>query len=308
MSRLTTSQVLTLVNALATYSVFPLSIYRYGRILTGKNNIDPQVGYNPQLRDGEFAYNLSEFSLPILEKYFRVEYRGIENIKKGRALYVGNHNGGLQPVDSVITAGKMIKVLGRDVPVHALMHDYIFKEPSFINLVEKIGGLKASHKAAEKAFDMDSSVLVYPGGDIDTFKPWGKRDEIITGKRKGFIRLVLKNRIPLIPVASCGAHEVWYVLSSGTKLAAALKLKKILRTETFPVVAALPWGITSGFFPYIPAPSKIVIEFSKPIYWNQYFDLWEDDDVVEKCHARFSTTMNNLIQKLHSERKYPVIG
>lgn len=307
MTRLTTDEWKIISNAILTYLFPPASAIRYGKILTGFYKKDPSAGHRLHLKNGDFACRLSRMFLPILKSWFRYDIEGLENIPTHACLLVGNHNGGLQPVDSVITAGEISLKLGPDVPFFALVHDYLFKEPSFTAILEKVGGVKACSTNATQAFKLDAPVLVYPGGDIDTFKPWKDRNSMYLGHRRGFIKLALENHVNILPVASIGAHEVWYVISRGTQIAKLLNFHKHLRTDTFPIVVSLPWGITSGFFPYIPLPSKIKIRIGQELDLSQWYGK-TDPDSVEEAYQVFDNEMKTMLDSLSAERKFPVIG
>ena len=62
-------------------------------------------------------------------------------------------------------------------------------------------------------------MLVYPGSDLDTFRPFRDRDKIVLGGRKGFLELALRERVPIVPVVTAGTHEQIIVLTRGDRLA-----------------------------------------------------------------------------------------
>ena len=53
----------------------------------------------------------------------------------------------------------------------------------------------------------DELVLVLPGGLREAVKPRELRYKLLWGQRYGFVRAALRNRAPLVPLASVGADE-----------------------------------------------------------------------------------------------------
>ncbi len=298
------------INAAATYAIPPLTLLRYGRILLGIDRTDPRTGFLPERRDPDYVRFLVDRFMPLVDTYFRTEIQGVEHVPAlGPALLVGNHNAGLQPVDSFMTGSAVVRAQGASRPVFGLGHDYMFREPGLAGLLEKIGVIRANHQAAEAAFAADGAVIVYPGGDLDTFKPFSERHTIQFGGRKGFIRLALANRVPVVPVVSVGCHESWVVLTRGERLAQLLGMKQRLRTEVFPIVFSLPWGITSGFLPYIPLPTQVTLRFLPPMAWDHIPPSKSDDpEVLEACYREITGAMQETLTQLGSARILPVLG
>ena len=51
----------------------------------------------------------------------------------------------------------------------------------------------------------DFSLLAYPGGEKESFRPYKDRKKIDFYQRKGFIRLALRSDVPMVPIVSVGA-------------------------------------------------------------------------------------------------------
>jgi diacylglycerol/phytol O-acyltransferase len=298
------------LNAAATYLIPPLTLMRYGKILLGIDKPDPMAGLRPENRDPDFVNFVYKKLKPLLKTYFRTKIEGTEHLPlNGPGLMVGNHNGGLQPFDSFMGSIAVIDKFGTDRPFFGLGHDYMFREPSFSDLLDKLGIIKASHEAAHKAFKLGGLVSVFPGGDIDTFKKFSDRHTIKFGGRTGFIRLAIKEGVPIYPVVSIGCHETWIVLSSGEKIARFLGLKKRIRTQVFPIVFSLPWGITSGFIPYIPFPSQITLRILPPIAFDNLTPEDADNpEIVQQCYKEVTENMQTALDEMAEKRNLPIFG
>lgn len=241
--------------------------------------------------------------------YFRWNASGMENVPaEGGVMIAGNHNGGVVPTDTLLTLLALWEHFGPDRAVHPLGHDLLWQDALARKLVGKLGLLRAHPESAAMALQAGRVVLVYPGSDLDSWRPWSQRARVQLGHRTGFIRVALRERVPVVPVVSVGTHEQLVVLTTGKAIAKRLKLKRLIRSEAFPVILALPWGLTSGFFPYLPLPAQTSIRFGKPLRWPELdSDAADDPQVVERCFREVEQAMQSLLDELNRWR-IPVVG
>ena len=121
----------------------------------------------------------------MLKPYFRPEVRGLENIPDGPVLLVGNHSGGTLIADTFVFAYAFIKHFGSERLFHQLVHDVAVNMPMVARGLRKYGGMAASNENAERALERGAAVLVYPGGDCETYRPSWHQDRIEFGGRRG---------------------------------------------------------------------------------------------------------------------------
>src|SRR4051812_47096300 len=157
-------------------------------------------------------------TLPVMkafaELYHRGEVRGLENIPEdGPVLLVGNHSGGTLIADTFVFTAKFYERFGPDRRFHQLAHDVAARMPALG--IRQWGTVVASHDNARKAFELGAPVLVYPGGDHETFRPSWESDKIDFGGRKGFIKLALEQNVPIVPVVAIGGQETALFLGQG---------------------------------------------------------------------------------------------
>src|SRR3954447_14272166 len=133
--------------------------------------------------------------------YYRADVSGLEHIpEEGPALLVGNHSGGTLIADTFVFAQEFYDRFGPDRRFHQLAHDIAARMPG--TGISRWGTVAASHDNARAAFEKGAPVLVYPGGDHETFRPTWHSDRIEFGGRKGFIRLALESGVPIVPVVA----------------------------------------------------------------------------------------------------------
>jgi len=266
----------------------------------------PVVACDPSQRDPSFLAPLMDLFHALAESYFRWEVRGIEQVPaSGAALMVGSHNGGVVNTDSWLTLLAVWRRFGPDRVVRPLAHDFAFFDPVLGRIANRMGVLRAGHEAAAQAFRRGEMVLVYPGSDLDTWRPFRQRNRIELGGRKGFLKLALRERVPIVPVVSAGTSEQMVVLLRGDGIARALGLKRLLRAEACPIVLALPWGITTGYLPYLPLPAQTTLRFGCPIWFADVDPRQaEDPHTLDRCYAEVHDQMQALLDSVTEGRRW----
>jgi 1-acyl-sn-glycerol-3-phosphate acyltransferase len=243
--------------------------------------------------------------------YFRAKVDGIENIPgKGPALVVGNHSGGNYIPDSFILGMAFATYFGSERPWYALTHSAAMAFPGLGRILKSFGSIPATPQNAEEALRRGACVLVYPGGDIETYRPWRERNKVKFGGRMGFIRTALKNRVPLVPVANVGSHETGIFLSDGQWLCKLLGLDKRFRIKAEPIQVGLPWGIWfTDFLPRVLLPAKIEIRVLPAIDFRRTGpEAAADDEYVRECYERVTSALQEAVTDMASKRRWPIIG
>jgi 1-acyl-sn-glycerol-3-phosphate acyltransferase len=240
-----------------------------------------------------------------LRAYFRSDVRGLENIPAdGPSLLVGNHSGGVMIVDTFVLTTEFYERFGPDRRFHQLAHDVAARFPG-VGL-RRWGTVAASHDNARRAFDRGAPVLVYPGGDYETFRPTWHGDQIEFGGRKGFIKLALEAGVPIVPVVAVGGQETALFLTRGERAARLTRWADLTRIKVLPITLGPPFGVSVLDFPTrIPLPAKITIEVLPPI------DL-EDRFGTRPAHGEIydaiTGEMQDVLSDLQDERTLPVVG
>ena len=257
-------------------------------------------------RDPELVSLLLDLFRIAGEHYFRLRVEGVEHLPaSGPVLLVGNHNGGLVPTDGFFTALAIHDRFGPGRAMYALAHDFLFDDPLIRSYASRLGMLRAGHESARHAFAEGGSVLVYPGSDLETFRPFRDRGKIVLGGRKGFLALALRAGVPIVPVVSAGTHEQIIVLARGDRLARLLHAHEWARIEVLPLMLALPWGITSGFVPYLPLPAQTTIAFGAPITWPELGPADADrPEVLARCYTDVESRMQRMLDGLSKDRRF----
>jgi 1-acyl-sn-glycerol-3-phosphate acyltransferase len=199
---------------------------------------------------------------------------------------------------------------GEDEPVYALFHSFFLGLPGVGTVMERAGAIEAGPAEAEEILRNGGILICYPGGDHEVFRPWRERNRIDFAGRMGFVRLALQTGVPIIPAVSVGAHETVVVLARGEQLAKRLGLDRMFRIKVLPLVFGPPFGIVPGGLPTLPLPAKITVELGEPIDWSTRYgpEAAEDEDIVRECYEELTDTMQKSLDRLASERRFPILG
>jgi 1-acyl-sn-glycerol-3-phosphate acyltransferase len=135
-------------------------------------------------------------------------------------------------------------------------------------------------------------------------RPWRDRDKIRFAGRQGYVRLALSAGVPIVPVVAAGAQQTLVILSDGQRLARALGFDRLFRLKAWPIALALPWGLLIAPLPFIPWPSRILIEVLPPIRFDRSGPkAAADAGYVTECAAQVEQTMQACLTRLAAKRR-----
>jgi 1-acyl-sn-glycerol-3-phosphate acyltransferase len=231
----------------------------------------------------------------LYSRWFRVKAEGVENVPStGRALLVANHAGTL-PYDSAM----VMHAVRRDHParrdVRPLIEDAVFHLPFLGPMMNRIGGVRACPENAERLLAKGELVAVFPEGVKGMSKLWRDRYRLQRFGRGGFVKLALKARAPIIPVAVVGAEEATPMVAKVTWFAKNMGLPWLPVTPTF------PWLGPAGL---LPLPSRWMVRFGEPI--DLVRDLppesAEDRLLVNRVADQIRSQIQGMVDELLTRR------
>ncbi len=232
--------------------------------LSGDYAVD-EFGFDPEFTERVFLPALR----PLVERWFRVEVRGIENVPAaGPALLVSNHAGTL-PLDAMVLHAVVHDAIARHVRM--LGADLIFATPFSHDLARRIGTTLACQEDAERLLAAGQLVSVFPEGFKGLGKPYRDRYKLQRFGRGGFVSAAIRAQVPIVPVSVVGSEEIYPLIASAPSLARALGFPYLPVTPTFPWLG--PLGA-------VPLPSKWIISFGEAIATDELPTGAADDPMV----------------------------
>lgn len=261
---------------------------------------------------GNFDYRLVRLALPavhaISKLYFRAEVLGIERVPDGPAMIVGNHNAGITFLEPFMMGDAWYRLRGESEPLYFLAHDAMVGIPLLRNVLLKFGCVRASVENSERLFSEGKKLVVFPGGNYEAFRKFSERFRVDFGGHKGFARLAVATDVSIVPMLSVGGHETFIVLGRGERLARLTRADRILRSRSFPVALALPWGVMLGPFFHFPLPAKSTIEFGEPFKPSYVTSGVKKADRVDAVYDETVGRLQDMMDAHASERRFPIIG
>ena len=251
-------------------------------------------------RDPKATARWEPFFEFLYSKWFRVSTSGVENVPStGRALLIANHSGTL-PYDSAM----VMHAVRRDHParrdVRPLIEDAVFHLPFLGPMMNRVGGVRACPENAERLLAKNELVAVFPEGVKGMSKLWRDRYRLQRFGRGGFVKLALRTRAPIIPVAVVGAEEAMPMLAKITWFAGSVDIPWVPVTPTFPALG--PIGL-------MPLPSKWMVRFGKPVDVAAEYGPEAADDrlLVNRLADQIRATIQDMVDDLRARRGRPFL-
>jgi 1-acyl-sn-glycerol-3-phosphate acyltransferase len=245
--------------------------------------------------------------------YFRLEISGWERLPKESSLLIGNHSGGSLTMDAWTFVYAWWRRFGTERVLHGTAHDVLMAAPVLGDYFRQVGVIPASRPGVTAALSAGCDVIIWPGGDVDAMRSWRKRDQAVLGGRKGFVRQAIRSGVPIVPVASVGAHDTAFILSEGQWIANGLDrvsgLKRKLRGTRLPVVLGIPFGVTIETIPtHLPLPAKIRTELLDPIQVDNDPERVNDNEYVNAIYLEVKSAIQGGMDRLAKQRRFPIFG
>ena len=183
--------------------------------------------------------------------YFRPRVIGSEHLPKGRALIVGCHSGVI-PYDAACTLVAIHDATGR---FSRAIGDNLFGQIGVVqDFLRRQGAVVGRPEVVEQLLRAGQYVLVFPGGARDMERPYlTQRYRVLPHRgfapgHGGYIKIALRTRSPIVPLAVVGAEEAHVMLTNLPPIARALGV------PLFPLLLF-----------QAPLPVKLYVRFGSPI-------------------------------------------
>jgi 1-acyl-sn-glycerol-3-phosphate acyltransferase len=252
-------------------------------------------------RDPAYSARMEPWVEFLYSRYFRVQTEGIAHVPdSGRALLVCNHSGTL-PYDGIMLMHAVRKEHPARRDVRPLVEDFVFHFPYLGTVINRIGGVRACQENARRLLDADKLVAVFPEGVKGMGKLYKQRYQLQRFGRGGFVKLALRARTPIVPVAIVGAEEAHPMLARVSWLAKTVGVPYVPVTPTFPWLG--PLGL-------VPLPSRWRLQFGEPIDLAADYGPEAADDriLVNKLAEDVRSRIQEMIDAALGERKSVLFG
>jgi 1-acyl-sn-glycerol-3-phosphate acyltransferase len=194
-------------------------------------------------KDAALSRSLRPLADLLYDRYWRVQTSGVEHVPAGPCVLVANHSGAL-PLDGPV----LHLALRRDRPelpdARWLLEDQLFFAPLVGALANRLGAVRATPENAHRLLDEGRPMIVFPEGLQGLTRPFSERHRLTRFGRGGYLKVALRARVPVVPVALVGGDEA------------------------SPLLARLPGGAFG--FEYLPLtppplPARWYVRFGPPV-------------------------------------------
>jgi 1-acyl-sn-glycerol-3-phosphate acyltransferase len=245
---------------------------------------------------------------PLMDYWFRMEIEGWQRLPEPPALLIGIHSGAPFVWDAWTVGVQWWRHFGDERILHGTAHDALMAAPLIGRYFRAMGVLPAAPDSIASALAAGHDVALWPGGEVDSLRPWTQRDEAILAGRTGFIKMAIQAGVPIVPIATIGGPDSMPVLTRGRRLAKALQLDKVARLKVLPFAISAPWGIAPAMLPEIPLPTKIRTAFQEPVKLARDPKKAEDEDYVERKYEEVRASIQRGVDQLARRRRLPLFG
>lgn len=217
--------------------------------------------------------------------YFSVETRGIGHVPaSGRAMIVGNHSGGIA-IDGAMVIASCLLEMNPPRLAQGMVEKFLNRIPFMSLWASRTGQFTGLPEHAERLLSEDRLLMVFPEGARGTAKLYKERYSLVDFG-SGFVRLALKTRSPIVPVAILGGGEAFPTIANGYKLG---------RLFGVPYVPIVAYGVP------VPLPAKIEIEYGPPLVFEGTGN--EDDAIVFGYVDKVKQTIAGMLAAGAKRRK-----
>jgi 1-acyl-sn-glycerol-3-phosphate acyltransferase len=258
--------------------------------------------------DASFIAKQKYFWNPLMDYWFRMELEGWEHIPPPPALFVGIHSGAPFVWDAWTIGVQWWRRFGDTRPMHGTAHDALMAAPGIGSYFRKMGVIPAAPDSMASALAEGHDVALWPGGEVDSLRPWVDRDKAVLAGRTGFIKLAINTGVPIVPIATVGGPDSMPVITKGRRLAKLLQIDKLARIKIMPIAVSAPWGLSPAFLPEIPLPTKIRTAFQEPVELSTDPEKAKDDDYVEQKYEEVRQSIQTGMDTLARRRRFPLFG
>lgn len=213
-----------------------------------------EYGYDAWGFHPETAARVLSLAYALYRRYWRVEVHGIERVPHGRVVLAANHSGQL-PVDGLLLWVAMAMEADPPRIARGMAERWFPTLPYISILMPRMGHVLGDPTNCERLLENGEAILVFPEGARGCGKTWWHRYELVDFGQ-GFVRLALKTRSPIVPIAVIGGEEQMPSLYNWETLARLLGMPYFPVTPTFPLLGPL-----GG----LPLPTKYHIYFDEPV-------------------------------------------
>jgi 1-acyl-sn-glycerol-3-phosphate acyltransferase len=237
-----------------------------------------------------------------LSWWFAYRCEGYDNIPTDRSSLIAGYHG--RPAfDMFILMSEMYKRDGR-FP-YGISHRALFRPAPTRVLMESLAMYGGSDEETAGLVRRGDPIAVLPGGTRECYRSSQVLYKVDWGNHRGYLRLALRHRIPIVLVAASGVDEFFHIIGNGYQNSV-----RLFGTDVVPL--CLPLGVGGVPLPFgLPKPVRVRQLIAPPIEPEMLEELAapgegaDDRRFLDRCHARVTAALQELVDRANSGRPVP---
>ena len=147
-------------------------------------------------------------------RYHRYRVDGLQHITEaGRPVLIVGYHGRPIAHDLCMLCVRLHDEVGQ-MP-HAIFHEAFARAAPLRAVLRGVGGVTADDAAIAAAVAAGEHIIVTPGSTMEGCRTFLHRHRVNWGPRTGYLKLALRHRLPIVPVAGRGTDWTYIGLNDG---------------------------------------------------------------------------------------------
>jgi 1-acyl-sn-glycerol-3-phosphate acyltransferase len=215
---------------------------------------------------------------------------GAEHIPRGRAIVLSCHSG-VVPWDATLLVSEITRLTGRFSRNSG--HDFWGRYPWLRELLVPTGMVLGRQEVFEELLERDELVTIFADGGqgnrrayyLESDRYRIKPDKGFAPGKGGYVKLAIRTRSPIVPVAIVGTEEIHYCLGDIPQLA------QYFGVPFMPLLGSL-----------VPLPARVYIRFGVPIRLALPPAAADDQALVDLVNERVRGAFQALVDDTLARR------
>ncbi len=196
---------------------------------------------------------------PLVRALWPADVTGLHNLPNHDAYVVVANHSGLGTVEVLALLDVWITHVGEQRPMAAMVHPGMLRTPGLGAMLRSAGCVEATREGAAWARARGAALLLFPGGDHESMRPFWRHREVDFAGRTGWVRLARDLGLVVVPLAITGSHHTAPTLGYSRVLAYLTGARLLgIRRIPFAVSSIVAASVSLAWSRGSPMPRRVL--------------------------------------------------